>query len=531
MAAAAAVLLAAGSTVVYSALKRAHEGDRAIAQQTMQSFFIEAGQAHCFLGTTIGEHAPLQTGLQVCEQALGRYHVLQRDDWQQQVVWQRLNSEEQQRLAAEISELLMLLARARVRRAEELKDGTTDEALRNALALLEHARSIGGESRAICDNRAEFLESLDEPDEAQKAREAAEQMRPSTARDHYLLGTSYARNGRYRAAINELKEALILNPRDYWSHFHLGMYFRQQNQYDKAAMEFLACTVLWPDFSWAYHNLGEALHHSGKRLEAIEQYSAALERRPEIAQAYFNRGMLHLDLSEWDLALHDFENAMARGYNNNVLYGMRGIALAHLGHDDEANEAFARAWASGQKNGRKNFELLLSYAFLFSKLRPEEARKVFLEVLEQEPDNARAMYGCGKLLEQQRRDSEEAAAWFSRAIQLRPTFVEALLARALVRAHQGRGDTAVQDITLCEALDPKGQTLYEAACFYALLAAKSDQSLAASRAENALRLLGEAFKQGYERQQAIEDSDLDGIRDHPKFRELLQPTTKTKDPD
>jgi tetratricopeptide (TPR) repeat protein len=296
-------------------------------------------------------------------------------------------------------------------------------------------------------------------------------------------------------------------------------------------MEFLACTVLWPDFSWAYYNLAEALHHSGKRVEAIEQYSAALERKPEIAQAYFNRGMLHLDLSEWNLALHDFENARARGYNQDVLYGMCGIALAHLGRDDEANEAFASAWASGRKNGRKNFELLLSYAFLFSERRPEEARKIFLEVLEQEPDNARAMYGCGKLLEQQRCDSEEAAAWFSRAIQSRPTFVEALLARALVRAHQGRGDTALQDIALCVALDPKGQNLYEAARFYALLSANSNQSLAASRAQEALRLLGEAFKQGYGRKQAIEDSDLDGIRDHPKFRELLQQTTKTEDPD
>ncbi len=55
--------------------------------------------------------------------------------------------------------------------------------------------------------------------------------------------------------------------------------------------------------------------------------------------------------------------------------------------------------------------------------------------------------------------------------------------------------------------------------------------MAASRAEDALRLLGEAFKQGYGRKQAIEDSDLDGIRDQPKFRELLQQITKTEDPD
>jgi hypothetical protein len=160
-------LLAAGSTVVFSALERAHEGDRAIAQQTMQSFFIEAGEAHCFLGTTIGEYSTLDTGLQVCERALRYYQVLQRDDWQQQIVWQRLNSEEKQRLAAEISELLILLAEARVKRAkEELKDRTT-VAWQDALALLDVASSLGGESRAIWDDRTEFLESLDKPVGAQ----------------------------------------------------------------------------------------------------------------------------------------------------------------------------------------------------------------------------------------------------------------------------------------------------------------------------------------------------------------------------
>jgi tetratricopeptide (TPR) repeat protein len=273
--------------------------------------------------------------------------------------------------------------------------------------------------------------------------------------------------------------------------------------------------------------LGEALHHLDKKGEAIEEYSAALspESRPKIVQAYFNRGLVYLDLSAWQQALDDFDQASARGCREDMLQGGRGIALAHLGRDREANTAFARAWATG----RVNPELRLSYAFLISPSRPEEAREIFLNVLEQDPDNPRAMYGCGMLLEHQRRDSEEAAAWFSRALKQRPTLVEARLARALVRAHQGRWDTARQEIDLSVELEPTGRTLYAAACFYALLSAAREDPLAKSWAEVALTLLGEALKKGYGQEQMAQDPDLDAVRQHPKFLGLLEQARKPKD--
>src|SRR5207302_5000302 len=114
MAVAVAVLLAAGTVIVSSALMRAHEGDRAIAQQTKECFVNDAQTARCFLNATIGERAPLREGLAFCEAALQHYGVLQRDDWQMQPAWQQLEQEERTQLTEDIRELLLLLARARV---------------------------------------------------------------------------------------------------------------------------------------------------------------------------------------------------------------------------------------------------------------------------------------------------------------------------------------------------------------------------------------------------------------------------------
>jgi serine/threonine protein kinase/Tfp pilus assembly protein PilF len=525
MAAAVVVLLSVGWAVLSQALTRAEGGDTAIA---LQRFLTDAAQARCFLNTTIGEYAPLREGLEYCERALGRYRVLQRADWQNQAVWRRLKPEEQRQVADEIAELLLLLARARIKRANELHE-PMPPALENGLALLDRAERIGrayapagtATSCTICADRAVYLESLGRTEEAQAAAKLAEANPPATFRDHYLRGASYADNGDYPAAIVELKKAVDLRPGDYWAHFFLGICFRNRQHYALAATEFRACTVLWPDFSWSYFNFGEALHHHGNRLEAIRAYTEAIERDPPVAQAHYNRGLVYLDMGAWQSALEDFLKVPPGAYPDDVLYGSRGIALLELGRDDEANAAFAQAWA----NGWTNLDLRLNYAFVISQRQPEEAQKIFREILRRNPRNAHALYGCGMLLEHQRRDSQEAAVWFSEALQSDPNFVEARLARALVYAHQDRGMAAQEDVALCVRQDPRGQTLYQAACFYALLASQGKEPLAASWTETALRLLEAAFKQGYGREKAVTDSDLDGIRQHPKFHDVLQKVT------
>jgi serine/threonine protein kinase len=504
---AATILLAAGTVVLPNALSRLDRGDRAVAQQKKQSFQTYAQLTRCYLNATIGDRGLLREGLEVCEEALGHYAILQREDWQKQRVWQLLGQEEQKEVAEEVRELLLLLARARIMTAliEAGQVPPSTSAVAPALvgwsALLPNSLAAG--EAAI----AEASAPLD------RARAIGG---PLTARAIWKSPP---------VAIDKVKEALDFNPSDYWSRFHLGMCYRQQGDYVLAVSEFRACTVLLADFSWGHFNLGEALHQLDKKLEAIEAYTAALKFKPEIAQAYFNRGLVRLDLGNWEEALDDFDLASERGYSDDALHGGRGIALAHLGREDEANAAFEKAWASGWKN----LDLRISYAFLISRSRPKEAQDIFLEVLKREPQNARAYYGYGMLLEHQQPDSEDAVTSFSQAIELRPTFVEARLARAVIRARQGRGESFRDDITWCVYVEPTGRTLYGAACFYALLSEKSGGPLAASWAECALGLLGKAFKQGYGHMQAVTDLDLNGIRQHTSFHLLLEGAPKPKD--
>src|SRR5262249_17860832 len=109
-----------------------------------------------------------------------------------------------------------------------------------------------------------------------------------------------------------------------------------------------------------------------------------------------------------------------------------------------------------------------------------------------------------------------------RALEIDPRYVEARRGLANVLAHRGQRAWAFREINWCVQVDPSGQTLYAAACVYALAAAASpDEDAPRGHADQALRLLRAALDRGYGRDQFDTDHDLDALRDRPEFRQLL----------
>jgi uncharacterized Ntn-hydrolase superfamily protein len=86
--------------------------------------------------------------------------------------------------------------------------------------------------------------------------------------------------------------------------------------------------------------------------------------------------------------------------------------------------------------------------------------------------------------------------------------------RAFALREQGRIDEGARLLEEAIALDPTtGANYYNAACFHAL----------AGEAEEALELLGEAFKKDPRlRELAAEDEDLDSLRESRRFRRLMR---------
>ena len=219
-----------------------------------------------------------------------------------------------------------------------------------ALVLLDRAESIPGlpPSRALWLDRARYYSLRGETERADSARRRAEQTPATTARDHYLLATSIARQGgpeALKAAITELDEALRRNPRHYWSLVQRGICRLERGELVEAAADFGQCTGIWPEFAWGYFNRGCVLDRTGNKAAAILDFTAALDRDPDLVPAYVNRGLARLELKQYAPALADFDQARALGARDASVSAGRGVALEGLGRHREADAAFADCFA------------------------------------------------------------------------------------------------------------------------------------------------------------------------------------------
>ncbi len=494
------------------------------AQDRRRAYEEGTTRALCLVNTTSVMREHLAQGRDICEKTLALYGVLDRDDWEDHADWQQLDVHDRQRLAENTRELLLLLAWARVQQAP-----TDADVLHQALGLLDRAAAIRDLAplRALEEDRALYLDRLGDAAAAQAARGKARQIPATSAHDHYLLAATYARAGRYPAAVAELTTALHLNPHDYWSTVQRGICYQEQRKYTLATADFGACIGLWPEFAWGYFNRGYTLDQSGNKAEALRDYSAALERDPAFVPAYLNRAMLHLEMKHYDQALADFQKAVEFGRDDAAVHAGRGAALEGLHRFPEADDAFRTAHdRAAAASADVQVRTHLVYGFAVAKRLPQEARKAFDEVLEHlAPNNPQALYGRGVLLVDQGR-FQDALPFFDRALDAAPTLVEAHRFRAILRARLGKLTASEQDINWCLEREPEsGPTCYAAACVLAHAVEQAPRpETAQTAAAQAVAFLDKAFQRGYGRDQAAADPDLKGLRQNPQFQHLVQPT-------
>ena len=521
----AALLLLTGGSILMgtrsqlaSSQERAYEAEGAEALQRKQAFELDHQRALCLVNTTTDRQDHVVQGIAVCEQALGRNGILDHADWQRHRDWQRLTSAQQRQLAEDVREVLLLLARGRAHQAAALAEPS--DCLRAALKLVDRADGINGlpPSSALWEDRAYYLKRLGDDAGSLAASNKARTIPPAGARDHYWRATTLAFTRHYKDAITELDQALRLNPRHYWSWMQRGICHVEVNKQALAVGDFNACIALWPEFAWGYFNRGNVLDQLGEKPAALADYGIAIERDAGLVSAYLNRALVYLDTQRPALGLADLDHAVNMGRDDVNLHAGRGLALEELGRHAEADQAFHKAW----QHDPNNVHMLVAYGFAVSRRLPKDAQAAFTRVLEAEPRNTRALYGMGMLAAARARASQEALTLFTLAIDIDPSFVEARRSRANVLAHRAEWELARQEIDWCVKTEPSGVTLYAAACIYSLTAEKcANATLAKWSAERAVELLAAALERGYGSAIVNSDTDLAGIRNHPKWEQLI----------
>ncbi len=155
-----------------------------------------------------------------------------------------------------------------------------------------------------------------------------------------LFCLTWLRNEDYRSAVSIWTGAVEQFPSNYRAHGNLGTAFAGEGKYDAALQEFNEALRLKPDDLDARGNAGAALLATGRYKEAMDQLSAVLKVDPGNARARYNLGLAYMRVSLFHEAGRQFEEVPPGDPNYLDARKNLGRALALVGRYDEAVSQF-----------------------------------------------------------------------------------------------------------------------------------------------------------------------------------------------
>ena len=162
---------------------------------------------------------------------------------------------------------------------------------------------------------------------------------PNSFRAHINLGNAYEKEGFNKAAFEEYKKALSIDPSDADVYNNLGTYYNKVTLFDDAIQYYKKCLNINPRHARAHNNLGVVLTRQRQLDDAIQSFKQAITINPLYPDAHNNLGIAYYRKGFMDDAEHEFKSAIriepyhAEAHNDlGILYNDR-----HL-YDDAIRE-------------------------------------------------------------------------------------------------------------------------------------------------------------------------------------------------
>jgi spermidine synthase len=145
---------------------------------------------------------------------------------------------------------------------------------------------------------------------------AAISLDPKDAGARESLGLLLANMGNFQEAQTHLSEAIAINPQAIGPYKILGMVYLQLGKTDAAVQTFSRAEKLRPDDVEVMNKLGAVLLRQGKSEKAIEKLSVAVLIDPENAEAHNNLGAAFYGQNQYEEAMKHFSEALRIAPNN-----------------------------------------------------------------------------------------------------------------------------------------------------------------------------------------------------------------------
>jgi adenylate cyclase len=279
--------------------------------------------------------------------------------------------------------------------------------------------------------------------------------------------------------------------------------------------------------AYTYYLRGRQFSHTWTRhylLMARRMFSTAVALDPDYARAYAGIADCESALRDWHAGDYTLEGileltakALALDPNLAEAHASRGLALHQDGRDQQALVEFEKALALEPDLYEANFHY---GRFLFMQGKFESAIAFFTRASQIRPDDYLSpihLMSASRSLGLQEERQKWAHIGIERAehaLENHPENAGPAHRGALALAHMGDHARAKEWVKRAQAIDPDDIVAqYNVACVYALL----------NECDTALDILEALLPQSscYQILWFEHDSDLDSIRDHPRFQKML----------
>ncbi len=161
-----------------------------------------------------------------------------------------------------------------------------------------------------------------------------------------LLGEAavYASMGQEDKAESTYKKAAALRPQRWDGYYELGVFYYQQRQFTNAAAEFERVLEMTPDNAMAHATLGGMMQLLGKDAEAEKHLKHSIELQPSYA-AYTNLGALYYKERRWAESVVMTRKALEINSHDWRAWSNLGLAYEWLNRKNEAEEAYRKELA------------------------------------------------------------------------------------------------------------------------------------------------------------------------------------------
>jgi len=247
------------------------------------------------------------------------------------------------------------------------------------------------------------------------------------AAEYISRGKALAEEGRYKEALELIKEGIEIYPYNAVGYTLLGQIHFLLSNFEKALRYASLALEKDPASDGANGIMGAILHFGfGEHDRALHYYNLAIRHAPNASDHFFNRGQLHRLTGRNGMALEDFNSAINISPFNDTYRRERGIVLKQLGKFEEALIDFYSLLR--MNNNSVETLWLITLAYLFSN-RHDETLYTAKRIMRIDPSQYNAYHMVGLILGT-RDEFNEAVKWISRAIEINPFFISAYEVRA-----------------------------------------------------------------------------------------------------